>query len=71
MRQMLLPVIKGGRTVYQSPSVLEIQKICTQEKDTIWDETRRFVNPQEIYVDLSQKLYDMKTEILHQMHIDA
>ena len=71
MRQMLLPVIKDGRTVYQSPSVLEIQKICTQEKDTIWDETRRFVNPQEIYVDLSQKLYDMKTEILHQMHMDA
>jgi len=33
----------------------------------IWDETKRFVNPQEIYVDLSQKLYDMKTELLNKM----
>ena len=71
MREMLIPVIRSGHTVYESPSVLEIQKICTREKDTIWDETRRFVNPQEIYVDLSQKLYDMKTEILHQMHMDT
>lgn len=70
MREMLLPVIQNGKTVYTSPSVMEIQAICNKEKETIWDETKRFVNPQEIYVDLSQKLYDLKTEILHQMSVD-
>lgn len=70
LREMLLPVIKGGKTIYQSPTVMEIQAVCTKEKETIWDETKRFVNPQEIYVDLSQKLYDMKTEILNRMSLD-
>lgn len=68
MREMLVPVVKNGDTVYQSPSVMEIREICNQEKETIWDETKRFVNPQEIYVDLSQKLYDLKTELLHQLN---
>lgn len=46
---------------------MEIQKICTDEKNTLWDESKRFVNPQEVYVDLSQKLYDMKTKLLEEM----
>lgn len=68
MREMLVPVIKNGKSVYESPSVMEIRDICTKEKDTLWEETKRFVNPQEIHVDLSQKLYDLKTSLLDQMH---
>ena len=71
LREMLIPVIKSGQTVYTSPSVMEIREICNHEKDTIWDETKRFVNPQEIYVDLSQKLYDMKTALLNEMSMDS
>lgn len=47
---------------------MDIREYCIKEKETLWDETKRFVNPQEIYVDLSQKLYDMKNELLDQMH---
>jgi nicotinate phosphoribosyltransferase len=47
---------------------MEIQQICTKEKETLWDETMRLVNPHEIHVDLSQKLYDMKTSLLEEMH---
>ena len=71
LREMLIPVIKAGKTVYTSPGVMEIREICNHEKDTIWDETKRFVNPQEIYVDLSQKLYDMKTALLNEMSMDS
>ena len=71
LREMLIPVIKAGKTIYTSPGVMEIREICNHEKDTIWDETKRFVNPQEIYVDLSQKLYDMKTALLNQMSMDS
>lgn len=63
-RELLVPVFQKGKCVYESPSVMEIQKICAKEKETIWDETKRFVNPHEIHVDLSQKLYDMKNELL-------
>lgn len=70
LREMLLPVIQNGRTVYQSPDVMKIRQICEQEKDTLWDETKRFVNPHEVYVDLSQKLYDMKADLLNKMNRD-
>jgi nicotinate phosphoribosyltransferase len=68
MRELLIPVIKGGKAIYHSPKVMEIQEICTKEKETLWDETMRLVNPHEIHVDLSQKLYDMKTSLLEEMH---
>lgn len=68
MREMLIPVIQNGKTIYHSPSVMEIQGICAKEKETLWEETKRFANPQEIYVDLSQKLYELKTSLLNEMH---
>ena len=52
---------------YTSPSVMELRDICRREQETLWDESRRFVNPQKVYVDLSQKLYDMKKDLLEKM----
>lgn len=67
LRELLVPVIKGGKSVYQSPSVMELRDYCKQEQNTLWDESRRFVNPQKVYVDLSQSLYDMKKALLEEM----
>ena len=67
VRQLLIPVIKEGKRVYTSPSVMELRDICRKEQETLWDESRRFVNPQKVYVDLSQKLYDMKKDLLEKM----
>ena len=46
---------------------MEIRDYCAKELDTLWDETRRFVNPHNVYVDLSQKLYDTKISLLDKM----
>ncbi len=70
LRELLVPIFENGECVYESPSVMEIQAVCNREKDTIWDETKRFVNPAEIYVDLSDKLYQMKTDLLNQTNLD-
>ena len=67
LRELLVPVFKKGNCVYTSPSVMEIQKLCKEEMNTLWDETRRLVNPQEVYVDLSDKLYKIKTDLLEEM----
>lgn len=67
MRELLVPVIKEGKRVYTSPSVMDLRKYCLEEQNTLWDESRRFVNPQKVYVDLSQKLYDMKKNLLEEM----
>ena len=56
------------RQVYESPSVMDIQAYCTQEKATLWDESKRLINPQEVYVDLSRKLYDLKNQLLDDAH---
>ena len=64
LRELLVPVFLKGECVYTSPSVMEIQEICRKELDTLWDETKRFANPQEVYVDLSDELYQIKSDLL-------
>lgn len=67
MRELLIPVIREGRRVYTSPEVMELRDYCLKEQNTLWDESRRLVNPQKVYVDLSQKLYDLKKNLLEEM----
>ena len=68
IRELLVPVFINGECVYTSPAVMDIRKYCMEEQNTLWDETRRLVNPHEVYVDLSDRLYRMKTDLLNQMH---
>ena len=51
VRELLIPVIKEGKKVYDSPSVMELRDYCTKEKNTLWEESKRFTNPQKVYVD--------------------
>lgn len=67
MREMMLPIFKDGECIYETPKTMDIREYCRKELDTLWDETRRLVNPHAVYVDLSQKLYDMKIDLLNQM----
>lgn len=71
LRELLVPVFQKGECVYTSPSVMEIRDYCFREKDTLWEETKRLVNPHEVYVDLSDELYRIKTELLEKMSMDA
>jgi nicotinate phosphoribosyltransferase len=64
IREILVPIFKNGQCVYESPSVMEIREYCKQELDTLWDETRRLVNPHDVYVDLSKDLWTMKNQLL-------
>ena len=67
VRDLMVPVFINGECVYQSPSVMEIAAYCRQEKDTLWDETQRLFYPHNVYVDLSEKLYEVKKQLLNQM----
>lgn len=64
VHELLVPIFLNGELVYESPSLLDIQKYCNEEKETLWDETRRLINPNEVYVDLSEKLYTLKNKLL-------
>lgn len=67
MRELLVPVFRKGECIYNSPSVMEIASYCKQEKETLWDETKRLFYPHQVHVDLSQKLYDVKKSLLDKM----
>ena len=59
-----VPVFSGGKLVYQLPSLTEIQAYCRRQVDMLWDSVKRFENPHTYYVDLSQKLFDIKQDLL-------
>ena len=61
---MQVQLFRAGECVYNSPSVEEIRQYCRQQLDTMWDEVLRFENPHKYYVDLSQKLWDVKQQLL-------
>ena len=64
VRDLHVQLFDKGECVYESPSVDEIREYCQQQLETLWGETLRFENPQTYYVDLSQRLWDMKNNLL-------
>ena len=68
MREMLQPIFIHGECVYTSPSVMEIAAYCKQEKETLWDETKRLLYPHKVYVDSSRKLYATKANLLNEVN---
>ena len=66
MRPLLVPIFLGGKLVYNCPSVEEIKAYCKKEQESLWEECRRLTNPHAVYVDLSDKLYEMKKGLLAQ-----
>ena len=64
VREIPVQVFKDGKCVYESPSVMEIRDICKKELNTVWEESKRLVNPHRVHVDLSQKLWNLKQKLL-------
>ena len=63
-KELQVPVFQGGELVYGLPSLPDIRKYCMEQVDTLWEEVKRFDNPHRYYVDLSQKLWDVKHGLL-------
>ena len=63
-KELQVPVFRSGQLVYSLPSLPEIRKYCLEQVETLWDEVKRFDNPHKYYVDLSQKLWDVKHGLL-------
>ncbi len=64
-RELQVPVFQGGELVYDMPSLEQIKAYCKEQVGTLWEEVLRFENPHHYYVDLSQKLWDIKNDLLH------
>ena len=67
MRRLLVPVVENGACIYHFPSAMDIRDICAKEKETLWPEHKRLENPAKVYVDLSDRLYEMKKDVLNHL----
>lgn len=63
-KELLVPLFKGGKCVYDCSDVKEVKAYCGEQVETLWDEVKRFENPHKYYVDLSQALWDEKQKLL-------
>ncbi|MDO4266720.1 MAG: nicotinate phosphoribosyltransferase [Eubacteriales bacterium] len=69
IRPLMIPVFKNGKCVYNNrPTVMELQQICRESMDTLWEESKRLVNPHEVHVDLSRPLWDLRQQLLDKYH---
>ncbi|MCL2638386.1 MAG: nicotinate phosphoribosyltransferase [Oscillospiraceae bacterium] len=63
-KELQVPVIKNGELIYNLPTLAQIRSYCETQVNLLWDEMKRFEYPHKYYVDLSQKLWDIKHELL-------
>ena len=63
-RELHVQIIKNGKCVYKFPKLADVREYCAEEIQTMWDEVLRFENPHNYYVDLSQKLWDLKNGMI-------
>lgn len=67
-RELLMPVFLNGKRVYDCPALEQVRDYCKEQVDTLWDEVKRFDNPHNYYVDLSEKLWTIQQDLLHKKH---
>ena len=66
LRELLVPVFKNGKCVYNFPPIEEVKNYCASELATMWDEVLRFENPHNYYVDLSDELWELKNRMIEE-----
>ena len=64
LRSLLVDVIIDGKLVYKLPKLSEIKKYAQEELESFWDEYKRLDSPHVYKVDLSDKLYELKSDML-------
>ncbi len=67
-RPILQTIYDQGRLVYQQPELADIKSRCSENLENLWPEYKRDLNPQKYPVDLSQKLWDNKMNLIKKVH---
>ncbi len=70
VRPLLKRIFEKGRCVYETPSVDVLKEYCGMEVDGLWEELKRFENPHKYYVDLSEKLWNIKNELIRSCTVE-
>lgn len=66
VKNLRVQLFEKGELVYDLPHIDKIRNYCALQISELWEEMLRFEKPQTYYVDLSQKLYDLKQQIIRE-----
>jgi len=61
---LLVPIFSKGKLVYEIPTLESIRAYHKEQFQTLWPEVLRLENPHEYYVDLSEKLWKLKQDLI-------
>jgi nicotinate phosphoribosyltransferase len=64
--EILVPVFKGGKLVYSSPKLPDIQKKTLENLTSLRPEHKRLQNPHIYHVSLGEKLFQTKQDLLQE-----
>lgn len=57
-------IFSNGKLCYNLPDVEKIRKYCREQMESLWDEVKRLDDAHVYYVDLSEKLWEQKQNLL-------
>jgi nicotinate phosphoribosyltransferase len=63
-QDLLIPIFRGGKKVYDSPSLEKMQEHTRQQLATLHPTIKRIVNPHLYPVGLEQRLHDLKNRLI-------
>lgn len=66
-KPLLQPIFEAGKLVYQLPDLNKISDYAKKQIASLWPEYKRELNPQKYPVDLSQKCWDNKRDIIEKV----
>ena len=66
-KELMVPIFKNGELVYDVPALDDVRAYSIEQIGLLWDEVKRFHNPHSYYVDLSQKLWDIKQDMIRKV----
>lgn len=69
-RELLVPIFKNGKRVYELPSSEKIRAYCNEQVSTLWEEVKRFENPHRYYVDFSGELWGIKKSLIEEFSFE-
>ncbi len=64
VREILADIFIDGKCVYSSPTLFEMADYAKKEKEKLWEEYKRLLNPNIYRVNISKGVYDIKQKFL-------
>lgn len=69
-KSILTQVFDKGRCVYELPKLDDIRNYCADQVAHLWDEVKRFEHPHRYYVDLSDRLWNERNDLLERINAE-